>query len=202
MEDQITLFFVQLVTILQCARSLPTLEWREKALFAAQIILARLAFEFRRCRPEQFWCYEEGRKVTSVSFVSISIFIAILPIAILTFKVSFNYLRSCLFLLVLVKNRPFVSRTLLQIDTYSNFSLSLDKLADSRSTVRLPRKIRRSKESRFGLASGFLFPCCAWRQFTRACLVTLRCASNNQKNWNNHVCESKWNYYESGCWSI
>ncbi|CBY20063.1 unnamed protein product [Oikopleura dioica] len=86
MEDQITLFFVQLVTILQCARSLPTLEWREKFFFAVQIILARLAFEFRRCRPEQFWCYEEGRKVTSVSFVSISIFVAILPIAILTFK--------------------------------------------------------------------------------------------------------------------
>ena len=91
MEDQITLFFVQLVTILQCARSFTTLEWREKFFFAVQIILARLAFEFRRCRPEQFWCYEEGRKVTSVSFVSISIFVAILPIAILTFKVSFNY---------------------------------------------------------------------------------------------------------------
>lgn len=91
MEDQICLFFVQLVTILQCARSFQTLERRDKFLYAVQIILARLAFEFRRCRPEQFWCYEEGRKVTSVSVVSASILIAALPIAFLIIKVMKNF---------------------------------------------------------------------------------------------------------------
>lgn len=87
MEDQICLYFVQLATVLHAVQNWPR-ERREKVLVLTQLVLSRVAFEFRRCRPEQFWCYYEGRKITSISMVTASVLISLIPLVLLFVKLK------------------------------------------------------------------------------------------------------------------
>ena len=80
-KNDFSLFLTQVLT---CAIGVANREILTRAhigCLIGQLILSRISFELRRCRPEQFWCYASSRKDISMNNINISIFILALTIA-------------------------------------------------------------------------------------------------------------------------
>ena len=63
MEDQIGLFLTQLLTSAIVLKNWEKIQKKEFFLIGLQLIFSRISFTMRRCRPEQFWCYNSKYKI-------------------------------------------------------------------------------------------------------------------------------------------
>ena len=68
MEDQIALFLTQLLTSLIVLKNRERLRRLDFILFGLQLVFSRISFTMRRCRPEQFWCYNGKRRYILINY--------------------------------------------------------------------------------------------------------------------------------------
>ena len=77
MEDQIALFLTQLLTSIIVLKNREKIQKKEFFLIGLQLIFSRISFTMRRCRPEQFWCYNSKYEnfLTKENFLTLKDFI-------------------------------------------------------------------------------------------------------------------------------
>ena len=80
MEDQIALFLTQLLTSIIVLKNREKIQKKEFFLIGLQLIFSRISFTMRRCRPEQFWCYNSKYKnfLTKEKFLILKDFITLI----------------------------------------------------------------------------------------------------------------------------
>ena len=89
MEDQIIQFFTQIMTAAYTFLSSTTpnaITPTQVGIYLIQSILMRLSFDLRRCRPEQWWCYDLSSKSISHSNINFSILFMVITIGLFYYR--------------------------------------------------------------------------------------------------------------------
>ena len=87
MEDQIIQFFTQIMTAAYTfLSSTHAITPTQVGIYLIQSILMRLSFDLRRCRPEQWWCYDLSSKSISHSNINFSILFMVITIGLFYYR--------------------------------------------------------------------------------------------------------------------
>ena len=105
MEDQIIQFFTQIMTAAYTFLSIPftntthAITPTQVGIYLIHSILMRLSFDLRRCRPEQWWCYDLSSKTISHSNINFSILFMVITIGLFYYRnyhfVKVSLAQSC-----------------------------------------------------------------------------------------------------------
>ena len=90
MEDQIIQFFTQIMTaaytFISIAPTTHAITPTQIGIYLIHSILMRLSFDLRRCRPEQWWCYDLSSKTISHSNINFSILFMVITIGLFYYR--------------------------------------------------------------------------------------------------------------------
>ena len=88
MEDQIIQYFTQIMTAAYTFLSIAThaITPTQIGVYLIQSILMRLSFDLRRCRPEQWWCYDLSSKTITHQNINFSILFMVITIGLFYYR--------------------------------------------------------------------------------------------------------------------